>query len=110
MRLDFVVQAINFREMPALIAIAERFGFDGIKFQMIRNWNTYSPAEFERNNIGSREHPEYAEFLDVLRQDVLRAPTIEFWGMANAIADARKTPVAAPADGARQLAAAWPVA
>ena len=109
-RLDFVVQAINFREMPAMVAIAGQFGFDGIKFQMIRNWNTYSPAEFAANNIGSREHPDYAAFLEVLRQDVLQAPTIEFWGMANALTDARRTAPSEPADGARQLAAAWPVA
>jgi hypothetical protein len=96
--------------MPAMVAIAERFGFDGIKFQMIRNWNTYSPAEFAANNIGSREHPDYGAFLEVLRQDVLKASTIEFWGMANALADARKTTPSEPAEGARQLAAAWPVA
>jgi pyruvate-formate lyase-activating enzyme len=106
MRLDCVVQAINFRELPAIIAIADRFGFDGVKLQMIRNWNTYSPAEFVANNIGSREHPDYAEFLDVLRQDVLNRKSIEFWGMPNAVADARKS--SAIDDSTLQLTA-WPV-
>ena len=39
-RLDFVVQALNFREMPDMLAVADRYGFDAVKFQMIRNWNT----------------------------------------------------------------------
>lgn len=52
MRLDFVVQGLNFREMPEMLSIADRYGFDKIKFQMIRNWHTYSAAEFAKHDIG----------------------------------------------------------
>jgi MoaA/NifB/PqqE/SkfB family radical SAM enzyme len=67
LRLDFVVQALNFREMPEAVEIARAFGFDGIYFQMIRNWGTFTVAEFDRHFIGSPDHPDYGEFLDVLR-------------------------------------------
>jgi MoaA/NifB/PqqE/SkfB family radical SAM enzyme len=67
LRLDFVVQALNFREMPGAVEIARAFGFDAIYFQMIRNWGTFTLAEFDRHFIGSPDHPEYGEFLEVLR-------------------------------------------
>ena len=41
-RLDFVVQALNFREMPAAVELARAFGCDIMHFQMIRNWGTFS--------------------------------------------------------------------
>jgi hypothetical protein len=47
---------------------------------MIRSWNTYVPAEFARHNIGSPDHPRFAEFLEVLRDPRLEAGFIEFWG------------------------------
>ncbi|HEX5078877.1 MAG TPA: radical SAM/SPASM domain-containing protein [Geminicoccaceae bacterium] len=79
-RLDFVVQTLNFREMPEAVELVRRFGFDGLKFQMIRSWNTYSPEEFAWHNIGSPDHPQFAELLEVLRDPRLRAGFVEFWG------------------------------
>ena len=67
LRLDFVVQARNFREMSDAVDIARAFGFDRIHFQMIRNWGTFTVAEFDRRFIGSPDHPDYGEFLEVLR-------------------------------------------
>src|SRR5262249_1529370 len=65
------------------------FGFDGVKFQMIRNWNTYSPAEFERHHIGAPGHPDYAEFLEVLADPAFDSGRVEFWGMAGPMRGAR---------------------
>ena len=79
-RLDFVVQALNFREMPEAAELTRRLGFDGIKFQMIRSWNTYPPAEFARHNIGAPEHPEFRAFQEVLDDPRLHQPGVEFWG------------------------------
>lgn len=42
LRLDFVVQAANFEEMPAFVAWARALGCDGVKFQRIRNWGAYA--------------------------------------------------------------------
>ena len=90
MRLDFVVQGLNFREMPEMISLADRFGFDKIKFQMIRNWHTYSAVEYATHDIGSRYHPAYAEFLEVLHCPELRSERIELWGMREALYDAEQ--------------------
>jgi hypothetical protein len=66
------VQARNFREMPDAVEIARAFGFDSIYFQMIRNWGTFTVTEFEGHFIGSPDHPDYGEFLEVLRHPNLR--------------------------------------
>lgn len=76
-RLDFVVQALNFREMPAAVELARAFGCDVMHFQMIRNWGTFSLPEYRRHFIGAPDHPDYAEFLDVLRHPNLTLPMVE---------------------------------
>ena len=78
LRLDFVVQALNFREMPAAAELARAVRADGIYFQMIRNWGTYSVAEFRRHYIGSPDHPDYGAFLEVLRHPSLDWPGVDF--------------------------------
>ncbi len=77
-RLDFsfVVQARNFREMPAFVELAEEFAADGVSFSMIRNWGTFGGAEFSKELIGSPEHPENGEFLEVLRHPKLAADIV----------------------------------
>lgn len=90
LRLDFVTQALNFREMPGLMTLAEDLGMDQVKFQMIRNWNTWTPEDFAAQDIGSRFHPDYPEFLDILRHPALASPRARFWGMGPALADAKK--------------------
>jgi pyruvate-formate lyase-activating enzyme len=82
-RLDFVVQALNFEEMPEAVDLVRRFGFDGIKFQMIRSWNTYSPAEFAHHNIGAADHPAAQAFEAILEDPRLHLPWVEFWGFHN---------------------------
>ena len=98
LRLDFVVQALNFREMPQAVEIARAFGFDGVYFQMIRNWGTFTIAEFERHLIGSPDHPDYGNFLEVLRDPRLRWTGVNwsnlrpFYDRANADQQARQSP------------------
>ena len=77
LRLDFVVQASNFREMPAAVELARAFGCDVMHFQMIRNWGTFSLPQYRQRFIGAPDHPDYAEFLEVLRHPNLALPMIE---------------------------------
>jgi len=74
--LSFVVQALNFREMPEFVRIADRFGADLVVFNMIRNWGTYSREEFEEQFIGARTHPEHGAFLETLRAPELQAAKV----------------------------------
>ena len=89
LRLDVVAQAANFREIPAIVALGADLGVDAVKVQMIRNWNTWTPAEFAAHDIGSPHHPAYPEFLAVLADPALSGPRVHFWGMAAALSAAR---------------------
>ena len=89
MRLDFVVQALNYAQMPDAVRLMHSFGFDGTKFQMLRSWGTYSPEEFARHDVGSPGHPEFQRFLAVLDDGALRDRTVEFYGFHSVSADRR---------------------
>ncbi|MEX5729131.1 MoaA/NifB/PqqE/SkfB family radical SAM enzyme [Rhodovulum iodosum] len=87
-RLDVVVQALNADELPEVVALARRLGCDGVKFQMIRSWGSYTPEQFAEADISDPAHPGYAAFLEVLRAPALASPYVEFWGMERALAEA----------------------
>lgn len=85
LRLDFVVQATNHAEMQEFVDLARSFDCDGVKFQMIRSWGTWSAREFRRHDISDPGHPEHGAFLRELAGLRAAEPFVEFWGMAAAL-------------------------
>lgn len=79
-RLDLVVQALNYRQMPEAVDLMRTFAFDGMKFQLIRSWNTYAPEEFAKHDIGCPDHPEFGTLLSVLKDPRLAGDDVEFYG------------------------------
>ncbi len=80
--LAFVVQWRNYREIPEAIALARRIGADSISFQVIRNWGTFTLAEFQRQAIADPSHPEHGQFLQVLRDPRLLWPEVQLGNLA----------------------------
>lgn len=78
LRLDFVIQAANFREMPEFVDLARSIGADGVHFLMLRNWGTYSPDEYERLNVGSTRHAEHDAFREILSNTQLSSSFVDF--------------------------------
>ena len=76
----YVVQAANYREMPALIRLLEQFpAVDWVNFSLISNWATFSDEEFRAHAIWRSDHPQFDDFLRVLRDPALSSQRI-FWG------------------------------
>jgi hypothetical protein len=73
---SFVVQQQNYREMPEFVLLAERFGADSIDFRMIQNWGVSSLEEFKRKFIGAPDHPEYLEYLQILKRPELKQANV----------------------------------
>ena len=73
---SFVVQQQNYREMPEFVLLAERFGADSIDFRMIQNWGVSSFEEFKRKFIGAPDHPEYLEYLQILKRPELKQANV----------------------------------
>ncbi len=64
---SMVVQAQNFREMPEFVELGWRFAADGVSFQMIRQRDIFSREEYDKAFIGNPAHPDYAEFVEILK-------------------------------------------
>lgn len=97
--LDYVVQAQNFRDIPGYVGIARGLGVDNVAFAPIFNWGTFSPAEFAKQIIWSVEHPEFEEFLAILRNPALRWPGIWWGALSDVVEYALRTGSEASAQG-----------
>ncbi len=63
---SMVVQALNYREMPAFVRMCEDHAVDLIIFNMIRQRDIFAKEEYVEAFIGSPNHPDYEDFLKVL--------------------------------------------
>lgn len=68
--LCFVVQTKNYKDMPLFVEFAKKFPGVTVHFQRIYSWGTYSPQEFPKHDICDENHPEFREFLTMLRDPV----------------------------------------
>jgi hypothetical protein len=71
LRLDYVVQHANYREMPDFVKFATGLAVDKVFFSKATNWGTWSLAEFRNVSVWESAHPEYAEFRRVVADPVL---------------------------------------
>ncbi len=91
LRLDFVVQHANYREMPAFVDLARKVGADGVYFLRLRNWGHVDPEEFRGQDVCSPDHPEHHELLDILADDRFVGEGIELGSMRPLVDQARGT-------------------
>ncbi len=82
LRLDFVVQAGNYREMGAFVDLARRVGADGTYFLRLRNWGHMTPARFREIDVCDARHPEHEALRDMLSDPRLRAANVELGTLA----------------------------
>jgi len=64
-KLSFVVQRNNYREMPAFVALARDFGCE-VYFSQLVNWGTFCAGEFAARAVHDARHAEHASFLEIL--------------------------------------------
>lgn len=66
-KISFVVQQNNFREIPAFAQLGARHGF-AVYFSQLVNWGTFSREEFRRRAVHLPDHPEHRPFLAILKE------------------------------------------
>jgi pyruvate-formate lyase-activating enzyme len=82
-QLDAVVQAANLDELREIVDLGLRLGADRVSFQRIRNWGTFTAAEFADHDVASPGHPRFADLCAVLR-DLRRAgPRVDLGNLAS---------------------------
>jgi MoaA/NifB/PqqE/SkfB family radical SAM enzyme len=84
--ISYAVQAANFREMPALVRMAERLSVDRISFFKLENIGTYSEDDYRSRNVVDPHHPLHEEFLEVVRDPALGSPIVAFHNLGPFIA------------------------
>ena len=67
---SFVVQANNFREMPAFIELGRSVKADVISFGRLDDWGSFPAAILTNRSVHREDHPEHAEFVRVLSEPV----------------------------------------
>lgn len=68
LRLNFVVQRENYKEIPQFVSLAKSVHADRVLFTRILNWGTYSKEEFSEISMvdeQGRPKPELQEILDL---------------------------------------------
>lgn len=72
LRLDFVVQDHNFREIPTFVEMGKKYGVDQVFFQKVANWGTFSEADYKARCIYDESHPDFYEFYKIITNPLLR--------------------------------------
>jgi hypothetical protein len=83
LRLDFVVQAGNYREIGDFVDLARRVGADGVYFIRLRNWGHIPVARFREMDVCDARHPEHARLLEQLADPRLAGPTVDLGSLAS---------------------------
>ena len=73
---DFVVQKINYKEIPKYIRLAENLGVDRINLQKITDWGTWgTQANFNDVAVWKETHSEYPAYSEIIKN--IRSERVE---------------------------------
>jgi hypothetical protein len=87
-KIHMVVQANNFREMPAFVRLGERWGVDSVYFSRLHDWETFEPAEYERRAVHLPSHPEHRAFVELLGTEELARSSVNLGNLTEFAPDA----------------------
>ena len=109
--LNFVVQKKNYRQMPAFVEMTKAWGFDRALFLKLINIGSFTTDQFVENNVCDPRHPEYQEFLAVLREPIMQSAEAELYTVKPylAIAQAARQDIVAalPSSPATRSSMLW---
>ena len=71
LRLNFVVQANNFQEMPGFAELASRFNAHHVRFDALNNWGMYTHEEYLEKAVHFPSHPRHEDLRTTLKHPAL---------------------------------------
>ncbi|MBI4767538.1 MAG: SPASM domain-containing protein [Deltaproteobacteria bacterium] len=71
LKVNFVVQDHNFREIHAFVELGLSLGCDQIRFIKIFNAGTFTEEEFNQRSVFDSKHPNFQELLTCLQDPIL---------------------------------------
>lgn len=91
LNLAFVVQKRNYAEMVDVIRLSKELNADKIIFNLITDWLTWSKKEFNDEAIWSETHPEFNEFMKVLKDPIFNDDIVDAGNLSKYIQKAKST-------------------
>lgn len=76
LKINHVVQANNWRDLPNLIRLADQWHVDIVKISKINNWGTYSEQEFKTIAVHHPMHPDYRAFINLIQDPMFAKDNI----------------------------------
>lgn len=70
-QLCFVVQKMNYQEMPRIFEFAESLDFN-VSFWEFRNWGTQYGQTYKEAAVFEQDHPEFFDFQRILSKDIFQ--------------------------------------
>jgi sulfatase maturation enzyme AslB (radical SAM superfamily) len=82
LRVDFVVQDVNFLEMEAFVGLAKSFSADGVYFARAVQWGAWTEDEYRQKCVWERDHHDYAEFMEMISRPVFADPIVDLGNLS----------------------------
>ncbi len=77
LRIDYVVQDTNFREMETFVELCRPFSPDTMQFSIAVNWGTWTSAQYKQKCVWDTDHPDHDEFLTIMARPVFSDPLVQ---------------------------------
>lgn len=79
--ISIVVQDANYRELPEFVKrCIEDFQCDRVTIKPIFYWFALTPEEYWFKDILNPKHPYFNEYMEILKDPILKHPKVFFWG------------------------------
>ena len=79
----FVIQKLNFREMPDFVRLGKQLHADRVLFLKLWNLGAYQPAQMADADVASPAHPLHGEFLSILEEPVMSDPIVDMFNLSS---------------------------
>jgi wyosine [tRNA(Phe)-imidazoG37] synthetase (radical SAM superfamily) len=70
LRIDFVVQTSNYREMSLVVELGKQLKVDTVYFSSVINWGTWNDVDFDAHAVWKDTHPLFDDFIQSLRSPI----------------------------------------
>ncbi len=71
LKINFVLQTNNFRDIPRLISYRDKWHIDVLKISLLDNWGTFTEEQYQSKSIHRQSHPKHAELIAILSDPVI---------------------------------------
>lgn len=88
LEMHMTVQANNFREMAAFVALGRAHGCDRVSFHRLLDWGSYAPEDYAARAVQNPENPLHAAFLEALADPALDDPIVYMSNLSDLRAEA----------------------